>query len=181
MDKRNKTTLKIVIPIVCVVGVLLIMVPSIMVLHMMHIRAWGYNIDFDVCEDECEYVKDYILSHFEGCEKKTLCVEMKKNAEGDKTYYLYDLDEQVRYEEEKLSDALSVLYDAFKTDGSICLEDIHIWEDQIRFSINIGSYQLAYLTEGKPTWIIEPSNDNKIEYKSLGNGWYHVIDSPWSN
>ncbi|MBQ9700916.1 MAG: hypothetical protein IJV71_09905, partial [Lachnospiraceae bacterium] len=82
--------------------------------------------------------------------------------------------------DEQLSDALSVLYEAFKTDGSIHLDSIDVWEDQTRFSINVGVYQLAYLPDGKPKWILYPSNDVKVEYQSLGNGWYHVIDSPWS-
>lgn len=180
MDKRNKITLKIVIPIVCVVGVLLIMVPAIIVLHATYIGAWRYNVDFEACQDECEYVKDYVLSRFEGSEKKTLCVHSEDNHDGHKSYYLYDLNEQVNYEDEQLSDALAVLYKAFKTDGSINLESIDVWEDQIRFSINVGVYQLAYLPEGKPEWILKPLNGVKIEYQSLGNGWYHVIDSPWS-
>ena len=180
MVKRNKLILKIIIPIVCVAGVLLIMAPSIMVLYMMHIGAWRYNIDFKACQDECEYVKDYVLSRFEGSEKKTLCVHSEDSDDGHMVYYLYDLDEQVRYEDEQLSDALSVLYEAFKTDGSIHLDSIDVWEDQTRFSINVGVYQLAYLPDGKPKWILYPSNDVKVEYQSLGNGWYHVIDSPWS-
>lgn len=137
-------------------------------------HLWKLTADFETYAEDFILVKDYIAGEFSGETDKTVFVSYSEG----QGIGLLDRD---TYEYLELPSDVRASLKAIDKDGfphkDANFDAIKIHEGRISFCVS-GTYALVYSPNQKPSWLNSPDEDCKIKVKSIGDGWYHIVENP---
>ena len=132
---------------------------------------WKYSADYKNFANDFDLVKNYIATEFLGESDKWLSV----SSDGDGGCTLFDpgTESYLVLPSDVASSLASICNSAFP-DKDSNFDTIRIHKNRISFCISCGEYALVYSPDNKPSWVNSPSENSKVNVKSIQDGWYHV-------
>lgn len=154
--------LVVLIPLVC------FSIQAVKFMMFSHTHLWALSADYEGFEDDFNSVKNYLAKKYPDESDKCLAVSKKGLFDTDTDTYL-DLPDDV-------ASSLQSIYNGAFVHKDSNFDTIRIHEERISFCILNGQYALVYSPDKKPTWVKSSNKEVKVRVKSLGDGWYHVVE-----
>ncbi len=157
--------------ILWIFAAILIVIGSVLVFNLVlvyHNHMWKYSAEYEEFADDFNKVKDYIAETYSNKSDKWVSISSKGIFNPETKSYLILPDD--------VAASLEVIRKGAFPDKDSDLDVIRIHEGRISFCISSGVYALVYSPEQKPKWVNSPNEEERVKVKSLGDGWYHVLN-----
>ncbi len=167
MKKSVKITIAVAV-VLAAITVFSLLVPWWSPFALYHSGLRHYDAEYKEYSADFEKVKNLLVAQYPDVNGKCLSVVSKN---GSMTFYDSDTCEYLVLPEDMSASVKVCTYDAFPEKSC---DTVRIDGKRISFCLINGAYSLVYSPEEKPTWIHGQEEDDSVNVKRLGNGWYHV-------
>lgn len=173
MSKLSKGCAKSMIISLIIVLIIALCIPISAWLYFDYTNTWKLSANYTDYADDFNNVKNYVVAEFPNETSKWLYVS---RADG-KGIQLFDPDtkEYLQAPGDVLSSIETITHKGFSHKDAT-FDAIRIQEDQISFEVESRWYALVYSPNQKPSCIATPKENYKTKVKSIGDGWYHVVE-----
>ena len=173
MSKLSKEFAKTITISLIIVLIIALCIPISAWFYFHYTNTWKLSANYADYAEDFNNVKNYIAEEFPNEIGKCLYVS-RTNGQGIQIFD-FDTKEYLQVPGDILSSLDTIGRKGFYHKDAT-FDVIRIQEEQISFEVECRQYALVYSPNQKPSCISTPNEKYKTKVKSIGNGWYHVVE-----